>query len=103
MGKYTICKNDKEIHVFGDDQSFSKEDIENLWKTHHILYLSGGVMAIWVEERLGMNPLVHLMQEDDGHIFWEKEKDICFDIFWTNNYIETLSELNSRFVKKKGE
>jgi len=72
------------------------EDIKSLWKDHKVLYLKNGIMAIWVEERENMNPLIHLMHEDDGHIFWHKKTDICLDAYWLDNYIATLIEVKNR-------
>ena len=101
MAKYIINKNENEIHIFGDDQCFNDKDIKDLWDKHKILYLKGGIMAVWIEERKNNNPLVHLMNEDDGHIFWKKRADICFDGYWLDNYINTLTELKRRMSQRK--
>jgi hypothetical protein len=93
MGKYEIYKDDNRIDIFGYNQSFSMMDIKSLWEEHEILYLRNGVMAIWVEEREDRHPLIHLMQEDDGHIWWDKDKDVCFDSDWIDNYIKALSKV----------
>lgn len=93
MARYKITKDSNEIHVFGYDQSFSQDDIKSLWEDHNILYLKGGIMAVWVEKRRNTSPLVHLMGEDDGHIFWSKDTDVCFDAGWLDNYIKTLTKV----------
>lgn len=106
MAKYDIYKHTdekcvpgrtpySEIHVFGYDQHFDEEDKKDLWDNHKILYI-GGVLAVWVEEREGMSPLFHLMGEDDGHIFWNRDTDKRSDVHWLDNYIETLTELKLR-------
>lgn len=87
---YKIYKGEESIHVFGDNQEFTKEDLESLWEHHNILYMENGVMAVWVEKRNNNNPLIHLMAEDDGHISWSKEDDRLFDSAWLDNYIDTL-------------
>ena len=98
---FSIQKDEDSIHVFAlNDQCFSIQDKKDLWTEYNILYL-GGVMALWVEERTNNNPLVHLMGEDDGHIFWHRKRDdgyvdFCFDSSWVDNYIETLTELKKR-------
>lgn len=94
---YQIYKDSNRIRVFGQDQIFTKEDLKDLWENHKVLYLDGGIMAIWVEERNDCNPLVHLMSEDDGQIFWDKEKDICFDSYWIDNYIKTLKTVREKY------
>lgn len=96
---YTIEKTDDYISILGHDQEFTKEDCKDLWKNHNILYRNGGVMAVWVQERQGTTPLIHFMNEDDGHIFWKKEKDRCFDSAWLGNYIETLSVVKTKLRK----
>ena len=95
-GKYNIIKNKNEIHVFGFDQHFDDEDIKSLWDEHSIFYQCGGVVALWVENRTNMNPLIHLMGEDDGHLFWSKEKDKSFDSHWLDNYIQVFTEMKSK-------
>ena len=94
MGTYTITKTKDRIDIFGYNQIFDENDKKDLWNKHKILYI-GGIVAVWVEEREDINQLVHLMQEDDGHIFWSKEKDIRFDCHWLDNYIETMIKLKS--------
>ena len=88
IGKgYSIQKDENSIHVFAFDQCFSEQDKKDLWTEHNILYL-GGAMALWVEERVNYNhPLIHLMGEDDGQLFWSKYRDggyadVCFDVSW---------------------
>lgn len=103
MCKYEIYKHDTNIDIYGYDQNFTEEDIKSLWDDHKILYMRGGIMAIWIEERKNNNPLLHLMGEDDGHIFWRKEQDISFDSGWLNNYIETLTETKNRIAMNKTE
>ena len=95
MSRYRINKTKNEIDIYGYEQYFDEEDIKSLWNEHKIMYLKGGVMALWVEERRDINPLIHIMEEDDGHIFWRKEKDIRFDFYWLDNYIETLSKVKN--------
>ena len=96
MARYSIQKDNESIHIFGHNQEFTKDDIKNLWEEHKILYLQGGIMAVWIEERKNNNPLVHLMSKDDGHIFWNKETDICFNSYWLDNFINTLTEIKNR-------
>jgi hypothetical protein len=96
MSKYKIYKRENEIDIFGYDQCFDEDDIKSLWQEHNILYIKSGIVAVWVEKRKGINPLVHLMGEDDGHLFWSKKKDVCFDSHWLDNYIETLIEVKNR-------
>jgi hypothetical protein len=95
MARYSITRNKNEIHIFGYNQEFTKADVDSLWLDHKILYLRGSIMAVWIEERKNTSPLVHLMFEDDGHIFWSKEKDVCFDVGWVNYYIDTFSTLKN--------
>lgn len=96
MGYQVITKTKEKIQILGDDQTFTQDDLKELWEEHKILYLDGGIMAVWVEEREEYSPLIHLMGEDDGHIFWKKETDVCFDSYWLDNYLETL-----KVVKEK--
>lgn len=93
---YEIEKAKDYISVLGYDQEFTEEDRKDLWKNHNILYQDGGVMAVWVEERKDNNPLIHLMSEDDGHIFWKEETDKCFDSYWLDNYIDTLNAVKDK-------
>ena len=99
MAKYTINKGKDYIGIFGYEQCFDEDERKDLWDKHKILYLKSGIMAVWLEDRKDMNPLVHLMGEDDGHIFWHKEKDICFDSHWLDNYIDTLTNLKDLLGK----
>lgn len=69
--------------------------MEDLWISHNILYLDG-IIAVWVENRENMNPLIHLMHEDDGCLYCRKEKDTCFDSYWIDNYIKTLDALKNK-------
>lgn len=96
MGYQVITKTKEKIRILGDDQTFTQDDLKELWEEHKILYLDGGIMAVWVEEREGESPLVHLMQEDDGQLFWKKETDVCFDSYWLDNYLETLSVVKEK-------
>lgn len=92
---YILNKDCDEIFVEGDNQEFTEEDKVKLWTEHKILYM-GGVLAVWIEDRKDRNPLVHLMSVDDGCIFWSAKKDVCFDSYWINDYIDTLSNLKSK-------
>jgi hypothetical protein len=97
---YEVGKDRLEfIDVYGYNGQFNKEDIKSLWEDHNILYLCGGVMAVWVEKRNNMNPLIHLISEDDGQIFWLRENDKAFDSAWLDNYIQTLTEVKNRLNK----
>jgi len=101
MPRYTIYRDKDRIDVFGYDQSFDEEDIKSLWDDHKILYQRGGVMAVWIQERKGSAPLVHLMQEDDGHTFWSVERNVCFDAGWLDNYIEILTDLKNTMTAQE--
>lgn len=93
MSKYTISKLPNEIHVFGEDQSFDTEDCRSLWNEHKIYYRPGSIIALYVEDRKYSAPLVHIMHEDDGHLFWDREHCVCFDAAWLDSYIDTMSGL----------
>lgn len=99
MTQYSLYRAKDRIDIFGYEQCFNDEDIKELWEKHKILYLRGGILALWIEERENMNPLVHLMGEDDGHIFWDKKKDACFDSYWLDNYINTLSVMKLKLTE----
>lgn len=93
---YKITKTETHISILGDYQEFTEADLKELWEEHKVLYREGGIMAVWVEERDGYSPLIHLMGEDDGHIFWRKEEDTCFDAYWLDNYLETLKVVKDK-------
>lgn len=95
MKKYEIYKDEENIDIFGNNECFTKEDIKSLWEDHNILYLEDGIIAIWIEERENASPLIHIMDEDDGHIFWHKKTDRRFDSLWLDNYIQTLTEVKN--------
>ena len=95
MIRYEMQKSNDEIFVFGYEQSFSDEERANLWDKHKILYI-GNIMAVWVEERDDYAPLIHLMREDDGCLIWSKNKDVCFDAGWLDDYINTLTAVKAK-------
>lgn len=95
MVTYDIFKSKYNISVRGKCGEITKEDIDNLWEKHKILYIGGNIMAVWIEPRIGMNPIVHLMGEDDGHIFWDKDSDVSFDCSFLDDYIQTLTKLKT--------
>ena len=99
---YYIEKDNNCIRIHSlREQGFNEQDKKDLWTRDNVLYLDG-VIAVWVEERKEYNPLIHTMIEDDGTLIWRREtNNFCFDSFWIDNYIETLSELKKRLIEKK--
>lgn len=92
---YSIEKYDDYISVIARDDDFTKDDIASLWEDHRIKYVKGTITAAWIEEREGVSPLVHLMDEDDGQLLWRRGSNLVFSAGWIDDYLKTL-----RAVKK---
>ena len=89
--------NDKEISINAAQQKWTAKDCKDLLQCD-IVY-EPGIVAVWIEKRKDNEPLIHLMNEDDGHLFWSKDKDVHFSSCWLDNYVSVLSKTKSYILK----
>ena len=89
--------NDKEISINATQQKWTAKDCKDLLQSD-IVY-EPGIVAAWIEKRKDNEPLIHLMSEDDGHLFWSKYKDVHFSSCWLDNYMSVLSKTKSYILK----
>ena len=89
--------DDKEISINAVQQKWTAKDCKDLLRSD-IVY-EPGIVAAWIEKRKDNEPLIHLMSEDDGHLFWSKNKDVCFSSCWLDNYMSVLTKTKSYILK----
>lgn len=89
--------NDEEISISATQQIWTAKDYENL--LHYDIVYEKGVVAVWIEKRKNKEPLIHLMAEDDGHLFWSKNKDVCFSFGWLDNYMSVLTKTKLQVLR----
>jgi hypothetical protein len=82
--------DENEISIYAENQCWSADDCKNLLK-YDIVY-ERGCAAVWVEKRKNLEPLIHIMGEDDGHLFWRKKNDESFSFCWFDDYLSVLSK-----------
>ena len=90
--------SENHISISAKNQCWSKEDLMQLRNSYGIIY-DRNIWGIWIEKRKDGYPLLHLMHEDDGHLFWDKERDVRFSSFWTSNCIELLKSVQ-KYIKE---
>lgn len=77
------------ISISAKNQCWTDEDLKQLKNSYGIIY-NRDIWGIWIEKRKDSYPLLHLMHEDDGQLYWSKEKDVRFSSFWISSCIELL-------------
>ena len=98
---YKIGRNEKENYtlVMADNQRFTQEDCERLWKEEKIYY-NQGVFAMMIQERKNNSPLCILGIEDDGNISFSKE-NTRFDIYWLQDLINVTNGIATAIARKE--
>lgn len=82
--------DEEEISISAKDQYWEDKDYKELLK-YDIIY-ERGIVALWIEKRKKAEPLVHIMGEDDGHLYWLKRTDKRFSYSWIDNYMSILNK-----------
>ena len=77
--------------VTAPNQEYTDEFLALIRERDLVIYNRGGLDAIRIIPRKGMNPLFELLGEDDGRLF-SYEHPVRFDSYWTESLIKVLQD-----------
>lgn len=92
-----------ELHCFSvNDQSYNKEAIQELQDKHNIIFMSSGMACkpVMIIPRDGLPPLVAIGLEDDGTLYFRRDRygqyANSFDSSWIDSLIADLQKAKAK-------